>query len=291
MDEVDRVLEAAKELMDLNFYREALAILKEASTKYQDEPDIFYFMGCCALNDRAGEEAFCYFSISNELCPEDADILSGLSDASLTMDRNDLAARFISEALKLEPDSINARISFGHFLEKEERFTEAVAHYRKILTEDPENTYLNARLGYCLMSLGMFEEAADEIAAYLKECPTDTDWHFQLGICYGHMGMIDEAMTTFNYLVHVDPDDPMARAYLALAMADKGWLSEAKEEITRALRMDPENPRVLEIYEDIMGRDEDGNHSGQSGDAGKLLAMLLLIKTIVDRKKREGQRP
>jgi tetratricopeptide (TPR) repeat protein len=137
----------------------------------------------------------------------------------------------------------------------------------------------------------MFEEAADEITAYLKECPTDTDWHFQLGICYGHMGMIDEAMTTFNYLVHVDPDDPMARAYLALSMADKGWLSEAKEEITRALRMDPNNPRVMEIYDDIMGRDEDGNHSGQSGDVGSLLAMLVLIKTIVDKKRREGQRP
>ncbi len=291
MDDVDRVLEAAKELMDLNYYREALALLREASTKYPDEPDIFYFMGCCALNDRMGEEAFCYYSVANDLCPEDADILSGLSDASLTMERNDLAARFISEAIRVEPDSINAQISFGHFLEKEERFTEATAHYRKILTDDPENSYLNARLGYCLMSLGMFEEAAEEIAAYLKDSPTDGDWQFQLGICYGHMGMVDEAMSTFSHLVQVDPEDPMARAYLALSMADRGWLSEAKEEITKALRMDPDNPRVVEIYEDIMGRDEDGNHSGQANDAGKLIAMLALIKTIVDRKKREGHRP
>jgi tetratricopeptide (TPR) repeat protein len=116
MDEVDRVLDAAKELMDLNYYREALALLKEASTRYPDEPDIFYFMGCCALNERNGEEAFFYYSVANELCPEDADILSGLSDASLTMERNDMAARFIGEALRVEPDSINAQISFGHFL-------------------------------------------------------------------------------------------------------------------------------------------------------------------------------
>jgi len=286
MDEIDVLLDAARDLIDLNYYSEAMTMLADVVRRYPDEPDAYYLLGCSALNLRMGAEAFGFFSMANELCPDEADILSGMADACLTMDRLELADRFISQAERAEDGSINAAISRGHYLERMDLYEEAVEHYRTILKSDPENDYLNARMGYCLMNMGMFEEAAREIAGYLAENPTDSEWHFQLGLCYGNMGMLDEAISTFNYLVRTTPDDPMARAYLALAMADKGWITEAQQEITRALRMDPDNQRVREIYDDIMGRDEGGASSGTPGDLAGLLALLVLLKTISDRSER-----
>ncbi|MBN1573670.1 MAG: tetratricopeptide repeat protein [Deltaproteobacteria bacterium] len=286
MDDLDKILDTAGELIDLNFHTQALALLKETVKRFPDDPDIYYLMGCSALNLKEGEEAFYYFSIANELSYGDADVLSGLSDASLLLDRNDLAKKFILEALNYEPDNISVQISFGHFLEREERFSEAVEHYRTLKSQDPENSYINARLGYTLMNMGMFEDAAVEISRYLSDSPTDGDWEFQLGICYGYMGMIDEAFNTFKHLTANNPDDPLTRAYLALSMAERGWIVEAREEITKALRMDPQNQRVNEIYDDIMGRDEGGDFSGKSGNAEMLLFMLLLMGVIKERGRR-----
>lgn len=293
MDDVDRVIDVAEELIESNLYREALEILRVAATKYPDEPDVFYLLGCAALNERLGEDAFFAFSSANELCPEDADILSGLSDACLTMDRSDLAKGFVTRALALEPDGLTPQISYGHYLEKEERFLDAISHYQKLLyprfqgqSSDLDNSYINARLGFCLMQQGMFEDAARELSHYLKENPNDLDWQFQLGTCYGHMGMIDEAYETFEYIVRANPEDPVSRAYLALSMAEKGWLNEAREEITIAIRQAPDNPRVIEIYEDIMGRDEDGGSQGAAGDLMGALALLLIIRKVRDRRKK-----
>ncbi|MBN1880927.1 MAG: tetratricopeptide repeat protein [Deltaproteobacteria bacterium] len=286
MDEIDVLLDAARDLIDLNYYTEAMAMLADVIRRFPDEPDAYYLLGCSALNLRMGAEAFGFFSMANELCPDESDILSGMADACLTMDRLDLADTFITRAEQAEAGNINAAISRGHYLERMDLYEEAVEHYRTIMKSDSGNDYLNARMGYCLMNMGMFEEAAKEIAGYLAENPTDSEWHFQLGLCYGNMGMLDEAISTFNYLVRTSPDDPMARAYLALAMADKGWITEAQQEITRALRMDPDNPRVQEIYDDIMGRDEGGASSGNPGDLAGLFALLLILKTISDRSER-----
>ncbi len=286
MDDLDKMLDTAGELMDLNFHDEALALLKETVKRFPDDPDIYYLMGCTALNQKDGEGALFYFSLANELSCGDADVLSGLSDASLLLDRTDLAKEFISEALSFEPDNISVQISLGHFLERKERFSEAVEHYRKLQLQDPDNSYINARLGYTLMNMGMFEDAAREISRYLSDNPTDGDWEFQLGICYGYMGMTDEAFDTFKHLTANNPDDPVTRAYFALSMAERGWIVEAREEITRALRMDPQNQRVNEIYDDIMGRDEGGSFSGRSGDAEMLLLMLLLVGLTRERGKR-----
>ena len=283
MDDIDRVLDTAWELMDLNFHAQAMELLKNASEKFPNDPDINYLLGCSALNLKLGEEAFYYFSIANELSHDDADILSGLSDASLLIDRTDLARKFVNEAIRTEPDNIAVQISIGHLLERDEQFFEATQHFRKLLNKDPKNTYLNARLGYTLMTMGMFEEAKEEISRYLKENPTDLEWQFQLGICYGHMGMIDEAFSTFKHLTINNPEDPITRAYYALSMAEKGWIVEAKEEISKAHRMAPQNQRVKEIYDDIMGRDEGGSFSGSPDGIGMVMLMLLLISAIKER--------
>ena len=116
-------------------------------------------------------------------------------------------------AIKVAPDSIEARLGLLLPLLAQERYTGAEAVARQIVRVDPANYYGNLRLAF---SLRMQEKpaAAEEILArQLAFYPTDISLLNEWGLVKLAQGQPAERI--FNDVLTLDPENVVAKAQLA----------------------------------------------------------------------------
>jgi tetratricopeptide (TPR) repeat protein len=96
---------------------------------------------------------------------------------------------YLASYTDLVPDSLNA----GHEAFKARDFHQALAHYRKAVTENPENAVAQAWLGYMARAFGQAEEG---LGAYEKSAALDPSFGslYMLGEFAGYIGETEMAI-------------------------------------------------------------------------------------------------
>jgi tetratricopeptide (TPR) repeat protein len=143
------------------------------------------------------------------------------------------------------PSSYRVHQLSAEVFEVENRYSDAIAEYRKAIAENPKAVDLHYRLGRALLleshNATNLEEAQKEFAAELALCPEDAASEFQLGQISQAEGKLGDARTHFEAALRLSPT--FAEAEIALGKMDTAAKSypAAAAHLERAVKLQPSN--------------------------------------------------
>jgi protein O-mannosyl-transferase len=174
-------------------------------------------------------------------------------------------------ALAVTKGNYIAHNNLGTALDKQGRFAEAAAEFRKAIKEKPDYAPAYNNLGIVLGEQGQLEQAATQYLRAIELKPTYPNPYNNLGLALSQQGRLDEAMRNFSQALALQPDYADAHYNLALTLARVGRLNEAIAEYRQTLKLQPGSADVhnnLGVALDQQGRLQDA--------AGEYLEAILL---------------
>jgi tetratricopeptide (TPR) repeat protein len=172
--------------------------------------------------------------------PNDADVL--YSSAKLHMRAFNDATFAMFERV---PASYRVHKLSAEIFEIQNRYSDAVAEYRKSISLNPNAPELHFSLGRAILlqshSPEALQEASGEFRSELKVSPEDSASHFQLGQIAQAQGKTGEAKSEFERAVSLSPT--FVQAWIALGKIDlqNKQYTQAISTLTRATRIQPGN--------------------------------------------------
>ena len=153
--------------------------------------------------------------------------------------RFDDMAKALDEADKLsisKEDKVTTTFMRGSMYERQKKFDQAESEFRKVLTDDPENTSALNYLGYMLADRNArLNEALDLITKALKKEPMNGAYLDSLGWVLFRMNRMQEAEDTLKRALDKIGKDPTVHDHLADVYMKQGKLKEAIQQWDAAI--------------------------------------------------------
>lgn len=197
-------------------YESADTVLSQLSESITDDPIVYYYLGRIAQmnDDFARAESMYVRSLAIDDTLSEAWVNLALARVEIG-DIDNAQATFDTALAKCPDDSLDILFFNGIFLSRQEKYSQAVDYYKRILLADPNNTNVM----------------------------------FNLAAAYERDGQFDEAETSFKQLIKLEPGNALALNYLGYMYADRGInLNEARKMIKKALKIEPDNGAYLDSY-------------------------------------------
>jgi tetratricopeptide (TPR) repeat protein len=199
--------------------------------------------------------------------PENLQVHVTLGDALRQLERYEEASRVYDDAVALlDWDHENQWVIYfarGITHEREDRWPQAEADFRKALELRPEQPQVLNYLGYSFVEMGEnMEEALDLIERAVAAEPNSGYIVDSLGWVLFRMGQFDEAVVHLERAAELLPVDPIVNDHLGDAFWAVGRKLEAEFQWKRALSFDPEDKdaerirRKLDVGLDQVRMDE-----------------------------------
>ncbi|CDH44154.1 tetratricopeptide repeat protein [Candidatus Contendibacter odensensis] len=143
------------------------------------------------------------------------------------------------QAIRLQPDFIDAHYNLAGVLRALNRLEAAVVHYRETLRCSPGFATAHYELGNLLWSLGRLAEAEDCYRQTLALEPTHADAANHLGAIAWAQHRVEEAFSWYGMALALRPDCTEARYNLGIAWAEQANDIAAAECFQQVLEVDP----------------------------------------------------
>ena len=143
------------------------------------------------------------------------------------------------------PSSYRVHELSAEIFETQNRYSDAIAEYRKAIQLNPNAPDLHFRLGRALLLAShnpeALEQSAAEFRSELKLSPEDAACEFQLGQIAQVQGKTDEAKSHFERAVSFSPNFVQALIALGKLNSEEKKYSEAISQLSRATELQPSN--------------------------------------------------
>jgi len=153
--------------------------------------------------------------------------------------RFDEAIEHYRRAVAFKADYAPAYSNMGAALRAEGRLSDAVTAYEHALAIQPDEGEAHYNLANALQDQGKPGEAIEHFRRALRLRPDSADVHNNLGIALAATGRSGEAVTEFREAVRLDADSSQAHRNLGDALASQGMRAEAVDHLRRAVALDP----------------------------------------------------
>ena len=153
--------------------------------------------------------------------------------------RFDEAIEHYRRAVAFKADYAPAYSNMGAALRAEGRLSDAVAAYEHALAIQPDEGEAHYNLANALQDQGKPGEAIEHFRRALRLTPDSAAVHNNLGIALAATGRSGEAVTEFREAVRLDPGSSQAHRNLGDALATQGMREEAIDHLRRAVALDP----------------------------------------------------
>jgi tetratricopeptide (TPR) repeat protein len=177
----------------------------------------------------------------------------GLAVELFNQGKLDEAIEHFREFIRKQPivlEVLSAHEYIGRAYARQQRWPEAAAEFRQILTMSPSDISAHNLLAEALFARQEFPEAIVHYQAYLKVRPGDMNALANLGIALIASGKMNEAIAVFRRAVQIDPGNGGAQRNLANALFDNGDTDQALLHAREAARLRPDDPAA----HDLLGR-------------------------------------
>jgi tetratricopeptide (TPR) repeat protein len=198
-----------------------------ATAHSADEAVMQNRQGIAFHNQDRLEEAMACYRQALRLQPENVDARSNLGVALQHQGRLDEALECYREALRLRPEHAIGYNNIGSVVQLQGKMEEAVRHYREALRLEPAYAEAQKNLGTALQNLGQAEEAIACYREAVRQQPNYAEAHKNLGNAYKDLGKVAKALTCYGDALRLQPDFAEAHAARALANLLAGNLAEA----------------------------------------------------------------
>jgi Flp pilus assembly protein TadD len=149
-----------------------------------------------------------------------------------------LATAQVTEALHIDPDLPEVRLSLANLHRATGRNGIAVQELRRVLADHPSNDDAHRMLGNILAGEeGQSEEALDELQRAVALRPQYWRNVSDLGLFYLRNGKLDAAIATITRLTALKPDDDVPYQQLGAAYLTKGDKARARQNFERSIAL------------------------------------------------------
>ncbi|HYA63650.1 MAG TPA: tetratricopeptide repeat protein [Candidatus Sulfotelmatobacter sp.] len=215
--------------------KKAAAQISDKDVKY----NVLMSTARCAMSLEQTDTAVRALLELNHDFPRDPEVLY-----TTTHLYSELASRASRELAATSPTSAQAEQLEAEAFESHGDWDRAVALYRKILEQNPQQSGIHYRLGhlYLLKTPPEVDSARKELEEELKIDPNDAAAEFLLGETARQAGQWDEAIMHFSKASQLDAG--FEEAYLALGMSlnSAGKFADALAPLETYVKMQPADP-------------------------------------------------
>jgi tetratricopeptide (TPR) repeat protein len=194
-----------------------------------------------------------------ELYPDDPDVLYTAAKVYANL-WNDAVQRMLAKA----PGSYEVHEVLAEVLEAQEKYSQAVEEYRRIIKMEPQLPGAHYRMGRMILradpSTHGDQEALTEFQKELEINPSDVPTHVEIGELNLQFHQLDEATRYFSRALQLQPNYTAARVGLAKVWIARKEYQKAVDQLEEAVRQVPEDETIyynLMLAYRSMGRAEE----------------------------------
>ena len=250
--------------------------------KRQVSPEVYesYLKGTFAnRNTRAGiEQSIAFFEQAIHKDATFAPAYLGLASAY-----NDLGSVFggvpptetrprvinaAHKALDLDPDLAEAHVQLADTYQKEWKWQESEAEYKRALALKPNDAPGHRGFAGWLLCQGRMEEAVAWVQQARELDPLGVDGLVVNGLLLFHARHYDESIQDLRSVLAVQPENAHALWYLGYALVAKGQPQQAIPVLEKAVSLSDRSPAVIGVLVRAY------SHAGRRADALQLIAEL-----------------
>ena len=148
-----------------------------------------------------------------------------------------------SEAVKLVPESLNARLDLANGYLLAEDHQKVIEQCQQALKLDHDSAAAYYLLGLAYLHTNQPEQAVQAFQESQKIDPAVTALNFQLGLAQERLGHIDEAISTFETMLQFEPEHPSAHYQLSRLYQQANRPEDAAREMQKHQQVLARNPR------------------------------------------------
>ena len=219
----------------------AREIVDAADAKAPDEARAAYTAGMQAISEGQAETAISELSRAVKLYPQYLRALNDLGVLYLKLNRLDEAAATFSRAIAVNKRFYYPRLNYGIVLNRQGKFTEAIAVLEPLHREAPTLAGLRAAYADALNGSGKPADARKLLTAALGEPglrdQAKSELHFKLGVILNREDKFAEAATELEQAVQLDSSAANAHLQLGGAYLQLKKMPEAERELLKAYEL------------------------------------------------------
>jgi TPR repeat protein len=136
----------------------------------------------------------------------------------------------LREALRLQPDLVQARFSLGTALYLSGDVDSAIDAYRTVIRQQPDLAHAHLHLGIALMVTHAWADAQAALNTAVSLQPDSVTAHYDLGLVRDRLGKRREAIESYREALRLRPDHAEAHYHLGLALKQNKQEIEATKE-------------------------------------------------------------
>ncbi|MGO8785968.1 MAG: tetratricopeptide repeat protein [Terriglobia bacterium] len=159
---------------------------------------------------------------------------------------SELSTRSSQRLLQSAPSSYQAHQLNAEVLEIQEKFSDTIEEYRKVLTLSPRLPGIHYRIGRLLLAgernSSTLDAARKEFEQELQISPADPASEYELGEMAREARNWNDAVEHFGRALSSDPDFPPALVGLGKSLVSAGRAAEAVAPLEKAVKLTPGDP-------------------------------------------------
>lgn len=240
---LDAPLKSVAGLIESGNYLASGDIVRRYLLSHPESADAHYLFGYILYRaDKPSESLAEYTSAARLRKPAANDLAVVAMDYVLLHDEND-ADKWLTMAVKWEPENTIYRYFLGRTKYNENRFAEAIQAFEECLHEQPRDVRAEYNLGLSYAGLGQTDEAAAAYRAAIAwqqgNAHEDPQPYLDLGSLLSEKGESAQAAVFLQKAVALDPRNPKAHEVLGRVYEALGSFAEAEEQLKTAISLSP----------------------------------------------------
>ena len=132
-------------------------------------------------------------------------------EARLQQEQFQAAVRYLGEAVRIQPDWVEAQTNMGNAYNRLGLTGQAEQHYQLALRLNAQLLQPHFNLGVLYLSQKRTEQAAQHLQAAIQIAPEFADGHNQLGVALARLGYRRESISHLNEALRLEPSHAAAR--------------------------------------------------------------------------------
>jgi tetratricopeptide (TPR) repeat protein len=230
----------------------ALANLREASKLDPNDPELLSGLGQVMLKMDRYAEAAQYCKAAIRAYPSRCEDWLNAGLALYGLGQVKEAEEHLRKAMEFDPQWAPAYSQMGRILAETGRIDEAIATYKQAIKLDPMLQECHFNIAVLYMRQGDFQSAAVELRKKIA-IEADYDAWSNLGGCMVAMKRLEDAEKAYMEAIKLAPGNAMGYYNLGVVMASMGRTDEAIRQVRKAIELDPSDQSKRNYYRELTG--------------------------------------
>lgn len=234
-------------------FAEAEKTFKKMIEQFPGEREGYFYLGKVYVEDGQYDKAIEIFQKLLQTRADSAAAAHVELGAIYLLQKNFAAAEdHFSQAVKLDPFNITARLNLGQVLAKQKKFAESYKVFEELGKLAPSNLGIQIKMALILAEQKKFDKAREILDTILQTKPGWDQVRFHLGRVLKEQGKIQEAEKEFNQIRKGQPMFVNSRIVLALMFLKSKEYAKAIRYIEEAADPNTKDADVLYIKGSIL---------------------------------------